>query len=324
MLAKAQSLVADGHLELAVQTWQQVLLSDPGEREALLGIAKADMELGNTQEAQKYLQRLRDLGGRSAELAKIEAMPRVQPQSVRLAEARRLAQQGRSADAMKVYRDLYPHGPPAGEMALEFYETEAGLPELRREAIERLQELASQFSADARYAIVLGRILTYDPKTRAQGIALLSRFDKSSEAQQALKQALRWNGDGGKQAADASTAHGNSPRAEDAFADPIEASAYRALNSGHLDVAEQQFTAVLSKQPSDARALSGLGYVGDEAGVTSLRLWASWRERAPRAPRTWKAPFPRRDSGTEWRRPAASRRREMLKALRRTIVTLSR
>ena len=48
LLTKAQSLVAHGHLDLAVQTWQQVLLSDPNDREALLGIAKADMQLGKT------------------------------------------------------------------------------------------------------------------------------------------------------------------------------------------------------------------------------------------------------------------------------------
>ena len=200
LLAKAQSLVAHGHLELAVQTWQQVLLSDPSDREALLGIAKADMQLGKTEEAQKYAQRLRDLGNSSTDLAQIEAMPHVQPQSVRLNDARRLAQQGKYVDAMKVYRGLFPDGPPAGEMALEFYETEAAIPELRRQATDRLHELATQFSADPRYAIALGRILTYDPKTRAQGIALLSHFDSSPEAQQALKQASTWNDDA-KQAA---------------------------------------------------------------------------------------------------------------------------
>jgi tetratricopeptide (TPR) repeat protein len=91
LLAKAQSLVAHGHLELAIQTWQQVLLSDPADREALLGIAKADMQLGKTEEAQKYEQQLRDLGNSSADVAQIEAMPHVQSQSVRLNDARRLA-----------------------------------------------------------------------------------------------------------------------------------------------------------------------------------------------------------------------------------------
>src|ERR1700744_4801055 len=163
LLAKAQSLVAHGHLELAVQTWQQVVLSDPNNREALLGLAKAEMQLGQTEEAQKYAQRLRDLGSSSADLAQIESMPHVQSQSVRLNNARRLAQQGRYADAMKIYRELFPQGPPAGDTALEFYETEAALPESRRQAIQELQKLATQFSADSRYAIAVGRILTYDP-----------------------------------------------------------------------------------------------------------------------------------------------------------------
>ena len=113
LLTKAQSLLAHGHLELAIQTWQQVLLSDPTNREALLGIAKADMQLGKTEEAQKFAQRLRDLGASAADLGQIDAMPHVQPPSVRLNQARSLAQQGKYTDAMKIYRDLYPNGPPA-------------------------------------------------------------------------------------------------------------------------------------------------------------------------------------------------------------------
>src|ERR1700748_2497838 len=63
LLAKAQTLAASGRMDMAVQTWQQVLLADPNSREALLGIAKADMQLGKTEEAKKYLDRVRMLGG---------------------------------------------------------------------------------------------------------------------------------------------------------------------------------------------------------------------------------------------------------------------
>jgi cellulose synthase operon protein C len=261
LLAKAQSLQAHGHLELAIQTWQQVLLSDPTDREALLGIAKADMQLGKTEEAQRLTQRLRDLGATSADLRQMEAMPHVEAPSVRLKQARSLAQQGNYAGSVKVYRDLYPDGPPAGDTALEFYETEAAVPELRRQAVDRLRQLAAQFSADPRYAIVLGRILTYDPKTRAEGVAMLSHYDASPEAQQALRQASSWNGDAKKAAAAASTAAANPIAAREPSADPMEASAYRALNSGQLDQAEQQFQALLAKSPHNARALSGMGYV---------------------------------------------------------------
>ena len=273
LLAKAQSLVAHGHLELAVQTWQQVLLSDSTDREALLGIARADMQLGKTEEAQKYLQRLRDLGSSSADLAQVEAMSHMGSQSTRLSDARRLAQRGKYAEAMKMYRELFPNGPPAGDMSLEFYETEAAIPEFRRQATDELHKLAMQFSADPRYAIALGRILTYDPKTRAQGIALLNHYDSSPEAQEALKQASGWNDDA-KRTAAASTNPLVTPPASGQMAvpasqsatrkpseDPMGGSAYRALNSGQLDEAEQQFQALLAKEPHNASALSGMGYV---------------------------------------------------------------
>ena len=266
LLAKAQSLVAHGHLDLAVQTWQQVLLSDPNDREALLGIAKADMQLGKTEEAQKYAQRLRDLGNSSADLAQIEAMPHVEPESVRLKEARNLARQGSYADAMKVYRELFPNGPPDGEMALEFYETQAAIPELRRPAIDHLHELAKQFSADPRYAIALGRILTYDPKTRTEGEGLLSHYDTSPEAQAALKQASGWDEDAKKAAVAGMAERATSKVARDPAADPMERSAYRALNSGQLDEAAQQFQTLLAKNPHNPRALTGMGYVSMKQG----------------------------------------------------------
>jgi cellulose synthase operon protein C len=266
LLSKAQSLVAHGHLELAVQTWQQVLLSDPTDRDALVGIAKADMQLGKTEEAQKYVQKLRELGNGSADLAQIEAMPHVGTQSARLNEARHLAQRGKYAEAMKIYRDLFPTGPPAGDMSLEFYETEAAIPESRREATDELHKLAMQFSADPRYAIALGRILTYDPKTRAQGIAMLSHYDSSAEAQEALKQAEGWNDDAKRTASASPSSPVTSSVAKEPSEDPMEGSAYRALNSGHLDEAEQQFQALLAKEPHNARALSGMGYVSMKRG----------------------------------------------------------
>ena len=248
LLVRAQSLFAHGHSDLAVQIWQQVLLSDPTSREALLGIAKADMQMGKTEQAQKYAQRLRQLGASAADVKEIESVPHEEAQSVRLDRARRLAQEGRYGDAVAAYRDLYPNGPPPGEVAREFYQTEAAIPASRRDAVEGLRRLAGQFSADPQYAIALGQILTYDPKTREEGISLLRRWDRSPEAQQSLKQALSW------------TAEGSGAPATPAE-NPLEGSAYRALNSDHLDEAEQQFKALLAKDPKNAKALSGMGYV---------------------------------------------------------------
>ena len=258
LLSKAQSLAASGRLDMAVQTWQQVLLSNPKNIEALTGIAKADMQLGKQDEARQYLDQLRAAGGSAATISQIEGMPHLAPQSDRLKEAGRLAESGQSVQAMKIYRDIFGSEPPAGNYALAYYDTEAAIPEDRAHAIEGLRKLSQQFPADSRYAITLGRILTYDPKTRSEGIALLQRYSDAPAAQSALKQAESWN-------ARAAAVQNAQPEAAKKptgpVGNPLEASAYRALNAGRLDEAERLFEQVLESDPNSSQALSGMGYV---------------------------------------------------------------
>jgi tetratricopeptide (TPR) repeat protein len=255
LLARAQSLAAGGHPDLAVQTWQQVLLADSDNREALSGIARADMRSGRAQEADKYLQRLRAAGGSVAEIAEIQAMPSVQSSSERLRQASLAAQAGRYADAVRIYREVLGNTPPAGDSALAYYDTEAAIPEDRPNAIEGLRGLAKQFPADSRYTITLGRVLTYDPKTRSEGIAILKQYVGVPAAQSALQQAEGWS-------AAASAAGAGRPAApRGPVESPLEASAYRALNAGRIGEAQQQFQSILDRQPANSRALTGMGYI---------------------------------------------------------------
>jgi len=258
LLTKAQTLASHGRLDMAVQTWQQVLLSNPNNIEALTGIAKADMQLGKQDEARQYLQRLRAAGGNSSTISQIEAMPHVAPQADRIADAGRLAQAGQPAQAMKIYRDVFGNEPPAGNYALAYYDTEAAIPDDRQHAIEGLRKLSQQFPADSRYAVTLGRILTYDPKTRSEGIAMLQRYSEVPAAQNALKQAAAWNA---QAAAAPATPPETVKKAAGPVGNPLEASAYRALNAGRLDEAEQQFGQILTKEPNNSKALSGMGYI---------------------------------------------------------------
>jgi cellulose synthase operon protein C len=258
LLAKAKSLADTGHLNIAVQTWQQVLLADNTNKEALAGLAKADMRLGKTEEANKYLDRLRAAGGSPAEIAQIQAMQGGQPQPVQLRKAAQLAQQGQYAEAMRIYRKVFGANPPAGNEALAYYDTEAAIPADRQHAIEGLRRLAKQFPANSRYAITLGRVLTYDPGTRAEGVSILRSYQEVPEAQEALRQAESWNA---RSMVERSSPAEEAKASEQAAETSPEARAYRELNSGHIDAARREFQSLLNKQPRNAAALSGMGYV---------------------------------------------------------------
>jgi Flp pilus assembly protein TadD len=61
LLARARAQEQAGHQDLAVQTWQQVLLVDSNDREAIAGLARAARLAGKDSEANIYLDRLRQL-----------------------------------------------------------------------------------------------------------------------------------------------------------------------------------------------------------------------------------------------------------------------
>ena len=270
LLARAQAFAARSQFDLAVQAWKQALASDPENQQALAGIARAEMQLGRRQEAEAYLDRLRQLGGDAKTVHQIESMPVAQSPRQRREAARRLAAEGRYADAMAIYRSLYGATPPDGDLALAYYDTEAALPAERGRALAGLRSLTQRFPADPRYAVTLGSALTYDAATRSEGVAILQRYSDIAAARSALAQAQAWQ----KVAAAAAT----KPRSA---ANSAIAAAYRALRRGDLIRARERFESLLNKRPSDPRALSGMGYVEMKQG--DFAAAEHWLERAQTA-----------------------------------------
>ena len=62
--------------------------------------------------------------------------------------------------------------------------------------------MIDRFPQDSRYQVALGRILTYNPSTRAEGRRYLERHPNSPEAMQALRQSLVWDAQNPAAAAD--------------------------------------------------------------------------------------------------------------------------
>lgn len=286
LLEKAHVLEVRGRVDIATQTWQQVLLADPKNAEALGGLARAAKISGNSALAKTYLDRLRSVSPNDPGIARAENEASQRSQNALLQQAAKSAQAGQYAQAMETYRKVFGAKPPAGDWALAYYETESATEDGRSHAIEGLRELAGAHPESPRYGIALGRILTYSPNSRSEGRRLLEKFPNDPKAVEALRKALTWDAASPGTAPEIKTfltkhadpelsqalakqppvtarpADAKAPLtgAEKAQLSEIEL-AYRALNAKRLPEAEQRFRAILATNPENSRALAGMGYI---------------------------------------------------------------
>ena len=114
---KALALESRGRPDMAIQLWQQILLSDPRKRDALAGLAKDYKLIGSDALADQTLDRLRAINPNDPNIARIESMSSSSQQSEQLRQAGELARQGRNDEAMRIYRQLYGDQPPDGDIA---------------------------------------------------------------------------------------------------------------------------------------------------------------------------------------------------------------
>ncbi|GAA3764235.1 cellulose synthase subunit BcsC-related outer membrane protein [Terriglobus aquaticus] len=298
LLDKAHALETRGRMDMAAQTWQQVLLADPKNTEALGGLARAAKVSGNTTLANTYLEKLRAINPNDPGIARAESAQAQPNQLAALQRAGKLAEQGNYAQAMNIYRQVFGTQPPPGDWALAYYQTEAATEDGRPHAIAGFRSLIDRFPQDSRYQIALGRILTYNPSTRSEGRRYLERHPNNPEAMQALRQSLVWDSQNPAAAADlraylqkhkdpqleealrntqaqaarsaaaarrSSAGAGSAVVSEETLEERAEgtelAAAYSALNGKRFDDAESRFKAILAKDPQNARALAGMGYL---------------------------------------------------------------
>ncbi len=151
LVEKAHILEARGRLDMAIQLWQQILLSTPDNAEALAALARDYKLTGAAAQADQTLDRLRRVSPGDPEIARIEAMSSTSSQSDQLRQAGELARQGRSDDAMRIYRQLYGDEPPNGDIALAYYETLYGTANGKPAAVAGMRALVDRNPGDPRY-----------------------------------------------------------------------------------------------------------------------------------------------------------------------------
>ena len=279
LISKAQALEARGRPDIAVQVWQQILLSDPNNPMALEGVARDYRLSGNSSASDEALDKLRKINPADPNIGRIQGLTSNKSRDARLAQAGSLAKAGNPEAAMKIYREYYGDHPPDGDIALAYYETLYATPNGKAEAIAAIRAGAARNPGDPRFIVTLGRMLTYDAKTRAEGIKVLREHSDNYDAQNALRQALIWDSANPASAAELKEylkTHPKDTELEDRLKTnegklaemnsgiartPNEKAAFAALNAHDLPQAEGRFLAMLDKDANDARAAAGMGFL---------------------------------------------------------------
>ena len=278
LVDKAHALEARGRPDMALQEWQQILLSEPKNLDALAGVAR-DLKLMGSDKAGEALEKLRSAYPNDPSIARIQSLPSTHVENEQLGKAGELAKEGRNDEAMRVYRQLYGDHPPDGEIALAYYQTLYGTATGKDAAMAGMRGLVQRNPTDERYAIELGTMLTYNQKTRAEGIRILKEHPKDSTAQNALRQALIWDAANPGSAAELRAYLKEHPQDKELASQlakdevtlgqmnsgiaktPEERAAFEALNRHQLDEAEKRFTALLAADPQNGRMAAGMGFL---------------------------------------------------------------
>ncbi len=247
LLVQGHYWIGQGHPDLAVNSWEKVLLTDPDNSEALNAL----------QELKSFHPSLID--------------------RKKLALARKLARQHKYADALEMYKQAFAGGTPNSFYAAEYYETLSGTRHGWKKAVTALQELTQKYPSNSRYRLVYGRVLTYHQSSRYQGLEILEKMAGNEaldsglreEAVSAWKNALLWLPASSREKAryqrylalfpdDKEITYRLEHLDEPGQETTLE-KAYQLLEAGKLKKAASIFSRLVKASPDNADALAGLG-----------------------------------------------------------------
>ncbi len=261
--------------------WRQLLSLNPKNPQALSALASYYRSIGDNVTAKRYANQLLEVRPANATLNQPETPVSSDDGDATFKEAAALASQHKYSEALALYRKGFHGTTPSGAWAVAYFETEAAVPSEKAHAIAGLRGLVQQSPANTSYTLALGRVLTYSPETRLEGVHILEGIRgtaaQRNAAQAAWRQAIVWDLTGpaatetSKQYldryndADLANALRNAPVRQPVRVavegEGEQGEAYADLSKGDLNQAEKRFTELLKVPPQRAKALMGLGYV---------------------------------------------------------------
>ncbi len=308
----------------AMTAVNRALRLDPNNAAALALLAQLQSERGDRGAAQGTANKLRQVAPNDPSLASVDLAVRMGPiDQAALTQARDLARQGHTAEAIAAYKQVFHGTTPPRPLAIEYYQVLSGTEGGWQAAREGLGHAVIADPDDLHGQLAYAQLLTYRDQTRAEGISRLQALAANpaiaDAAAQSLRQALLWLPDTAASVPSVEAylqIHPDDPQVQQKLktaqnppqTGPVDTggqarvAAYAALNGGKLDDAADAFQRALQVSPTDADALGGLGLVRLRQGRTAEGRALLERAIAadPSRRRNWEAALSGLAAASDW------------------------
>lgn len=178
--------------DLARQVLDKLFRVEENNPEGIALLARIELAAEQRALAENQLARLRLLHPNSNEIGRLETLLRLSgPDKDKLRQARLLARSGRTLAALAAFKDIYPDGPPSGDLALEYWQTAAALPNSWAAVRDGLTRLTEEYPGSEQYRLSLATHLLSRPPINKQALATVIQLSPHPQLGRQAKAAWR-------------------------------------------------------------------------------------------------------------------------------------
>lgn len=178
--------------DLVWDTLNRLLNVAPDHAEGLAMLVRLQLRNDDVDAARDALNRLRRTHPQHPLLPKLEALFKVsRNDNAKLRQVRQLARAGKSEQAVVALRQLFPGGPPEGDLGVEYWDLLGGTPSGWEEARAGLARLVADNPDDPRYRLALAELILRRQPTHAESLRTLRQLASQPQVSRQARAAWR-------------------------------------------------------------------------------------------------------------------------------------
>lgn len=192
LLGQARLWQSRNRDDLAAEALNKLLSIWPDHPDAVAQFGFLQMRANRKGEAKQTLDRLRRLRPDHPDILRLETLIRLdEGDRDRLRQARMLAHAGRPEEALVKLRELYPAGPPTGDLALEYWLLVGDTRNGWERALAGLEHLVAEYPDNLRYRLALAEHVTSRRPADAAALKTISELARHPQFERQARAAWR-------------------------------------------------------------------------------------------------------------------------------------